>query len=120
MINRIVAVIDRIRGRDPKYEADVRAWQKGKEFPYNLYPREQWPAPFYLLVSPEKVLGRCPDCGSYLQLGPTDIFPEFFECFSCGFSGKHPLYCQQKEELQMNFHFTPHLHSDISNGLHNN
>ena len=112
MFNSITALIDRVRGRDPEYQAHLRAWQRGGEFPYFLYPREQWPAPFWQLVPPEKALGHCPNCGSFQQIGPREFFPETYHCGACGFSGRHPLYWRQKEESQMRFHLTPHLRNN--------
>ena len=118
MFAKVQTVVDRVRGRDPQYEASLRSWRRGEEFPYHLYPRDMWPAAFWQLVSPEKVYGHCPNCGSYQQIGPANSFPETYHCNACGFSGKHPLY--SIEEMQEKFHLTPCLHGDIPNGLHNN
>jgi len=118
MFEGVLSVIDRVRGHDPVYEAHLRAWQRGEEFPYHLYSRDMWPAPFWQLVLPEKVLGHCPNCGSSQQMGPVEVFPKTYDCFACGFRGEHPLY--SVEEMQMRFHLTPRLHRDMPAGLHSN
>jgi len=96
MLSRIIALFDKIRGKNPKYEAAIRAWRRGKELPFDDYPRNLWPAPYYRLVSAEKVLGKCPFCAEKLLWEEEKgVFPEFFNCFAegCGMEGRHPLYC---------------------------
>jgi len=118
MFEGITAVIDRVKGKDPEYEACLRGWRKGEGFPYHLFSRDMWPAPFWKLVSEERVYGRCPNCGSHQQLGPKDVFPKTYSCGACGFSGEHPLY--SKEQLQKRFHMTPGMHGNLPAGMHNN
>ncbi len=77
-----------------QYERDLREYKKGKGFPYWNYPRHEWPAPFYKLVSREQTLGHCPNCGSKQYTGPQDRFPKEYCCYGCGFNGPHPLAAQ--------------------------
>ena len=90
MIDFLVVAFKKIR-----YKRHLKDWRRGKEFPYYLYPREQWPAPFCRLVSKEKLFGRCFSCGRDLFLDPMDLFLDHYDCFFCGLSGKFPVYLQR-------------------------
>lgn len=47
--------------------------------------------PFYKTVQPDKVLGRCPNCGTRRHIWEKE-FPNVYACVECGSQGPHPLF----------------------------
>lgn len=96
IIDSVLFKIDKLRGKDPQYEADIRTWEKTKIFPCHRYPdRKKWPAPFFGCVPPKEVYGRCPNCGVQLDLDaePKEFFPKVYTCPFCERQNfPHPLY----------------------------